>query len=139
MICLDTNVVSEFSRNRLDMAVSRWLAGAAPEFLRIPIPVLMELAFGAELFRLAHGTGRYFERVEALKEEYAGRLLPFADESVELCGKLRARRRRIGRPISVPNAMIAAICIANGATLATRNVDDFADLDLKLIDPFKAA
>jgi predicted nucleic acid-binding protein len=139
MICLDTNVISEFGRNRVDPAVSTWLANAAPELLRIPTPVVMELAFGAELFRLANRTRRYFERIEELKEEYAGRFLPFTDESVELCGQLRARRRNVGRPISVPDAMIAAICIANGATLATRNAADFADLDLKLIDPFEPA
>ncbi len=34
--------------------------------------------------------------------------------------------------------MIAAICIAQSATLATRNVRDFDGLDLKLVNPFEA-
>ncbi len=36
------------------------------------------------------------------------------------------------------DAMIAAICLANGATLATRNTKDFEGLDLKLINPFES-
>ncbi len=54
-------------------------------------------------------------------------------------GKIRARRESPGRPISVQDAMIAAICLANGATLATRNVKDFEGLDLRLVNPFEGA
>ena len=44
----------------------------------------------------------------------------------------------MGRPISLSDAMIAAICLAHDATLATRNVRDFDGLDLKLVNPFEA-
>jgi predicted nucleic acid-binding protein len=37
------------------------------------------------------------------------------------------------------DAMIAAICLQQGATLATRNTKDFEGLDLKLVNPFEGA
>jgi predicted nucleic acid-binding protein len=43
-----------------------------------------------------------------------------------------------GRPIETKDAMIAAICTAHGAKLATRNVRDFDGLDLALVNPFEA-
>ena len=46
-------------------------------------------------------------------------------------------RRKAGRPMETKDAMIAAICLANGATLATRNTRDFEGLDLKLVNPFE--
>jgi predicted nucleic acid-binding protein len=52
-------------------------------------------------------------------------------------GKLRARRESVGRPISLQDAMIAAICLSHGASLATRNTKHFEGLDLKLINPFE--
>jgi predicted nucleic acid-binding protein len=39
--------------------------------------------------------------------------------------------------MSVQDAMIAAICLENGATLATRNTKDFEGLDLRLVNPFE--
>jgi len=37
------------------------------------------------------------------------------------------------------DAMIAAIALANGLKLATRDTDDFTDIGLDLIDPFQMA
>jgi predicted nucleic acid-binding protein len=39
--------------------------------------------------------------------------------------------------MSVQDAMIAATCLAHGATRATRNTKDFDGLDLGLINPFE--
>ncbi len=33
--------------------------------------------------------------------------------------------------------MIAATCLAYGATLATRDIKDFEGLDLRLVNPFE--
>jgi hypothetical protein len=39
----------------------------------------------------------------------------------------------------VADAQIAAICRTVGATLATRNTDDFADTGIELINPWEMA
>jgi predicted nucleic acid-binding protein len=70
---------------------------------------------------------------------FKGRILPFDGEASVAAGRLRAERDRSGRPISIPDAMIAAICRVHGATLATRNVRDFDGLNLKLVNPFEPA
>jgi predicted nucleic acid-binding protein len=45
---------------------------------------------------------------------------------------------RIGSPISMPDAQIAAICRVSSDGLATRNTKDFANSGLVLINPWKA-
>lgn len=45
---------------------------------------------------------------------------------------------RLGRPMSVPDGMIAAIALVNGGRLATRNVRDFETTGLDLISPWVA-
>jgi hypothetical protein len=49
---------------------------------------------------------------------------------------LVVKRERSGNPISVADAQIAGICIANQAGLATRKTKDFANATIKLYNPW---
>ena len=138
MIVLDTNVVSELQKPHADASVVRWLSSTERNSTFICGPVLMEQAFGAERHRLKSGSSRYVESLDRLRAEYANRILVLDATSAELAGRVRARRESHGRQLSVGDAMIAAICLVNGATLATRNIRDFDGLDLKLVNPFEA-
>lgn len=67
------------------------------------------------------------------------RVLPFDSSAADRYGAVVMRRQRRGRPISVLDAQIAAICLARGADLATRNVKEFSGVGLTVVDPFTAA
>jgi predicted nucleic acid-binding protein len=138
MIVLDTNVVSELQRPRPSIAVESWLSRVGMEATFICGPVLMEQALGAELHRLKSGSLRYLESLTKLRDVYSERTLNLDGSAHELAGRLLARRKVVGRALTIGDAMIAAICLAHSATLATRNVRDFEGLDLKLVNPFEA-
>lgn len=72
-------------------------------------------------------------------EEFAGRCLPF-DEPAAICyASIVALRTRLGRPISVEDAQIAAIALAHGLMLATRNERDFELIEgLSVVSPWQA-
>jgi len=52
--------------------------------------------------------------------------------------KIAAVRRGLGRPISHPDAQIAALAQVRGAKLATRNVGDFEGCGIEVVDPWKS-
>jgi predicted nucleic acid-binding protein len=138
MILLDTNVVSDSYRARPHPSVRNWLIAQPSAELFICAPVLAELSYGVE--RLPPGERRrdlaeWVRKVE--NEVFASRILPFDDEAAHEFGKLFHRRKSIGRPIGIMDAIIAAVAKANGATVATRDVSDFADLGLGLVNPFE--
>ncbi|NTJ64765.1 type II toxin-antitoxin system VapC family toxin [Agrobacterium rhizogenes] len=138
MIVLDTNVVSEITKANLSPNVGEWFERQEMETLYLCSPVLMELSYGAEKVLLRDRSERFFEGLDSLMgHQFMGRILQLDQDSALLTGRIRARRERSGHQISVQDAMIAAICLANGAALATRNTKDFEGLDLKLINPFE--
>jgi predicted nucleic acid-binding protein len=53
------------------------------------------------------------------------------------CADIVIGRERIGRPIGIAAAQIAAICRDSGATLATRKIADFGETGVELINPWK--
>jgi predicted nucleic acid-binding protein len=138
VILLDTNVLSELTKPRPDPRVVGWLRRSAPA-LALPAIAVAEMAFGIE--KLAEGRRRE-ELLEALRRlvvEFADRRFDFNVKAAWAYGRIHAAARRAGRPMTVPDALIAAIAEANGCALATRNVKDFASTGLDLIDPWRSA
>jgi predicted nucleic acid-binding protein len=137
VILLDTNVLSELAKPQPDPRVVRWLRRSAPA-LALPTIAVAEMAFGIE--KLAEGRRReqLLEALRRLVVEFADRLLDFNVKAAWAYGRILAATRRAGRPMTVPDGLIAAIAEANGCALATRNIKDFASTGLDLIDPWRS-
>jgi predicted nucleic acid-binding protein len=137
MIVLDTNVVSELMRRRPHEDVLGWVDAHDPRTLAITAITAAELLHGVE--RLPRGA-RAYRLADAvhdlLTEDFAGRVLPFDGAAAIHYGSLVAARERAGRPISVADGQIAAICRHHDALLATRNLRDFDGTDVGLLDPW---
>jgi predicted nucleic acid-binding protein len=138
MIVLDTNVVSEPSRKEPSRRVIAWLNDQDTTRLHLCAPVYAELVFGAALHQDRHGSRIYFEKLEEIRfRVIRGEFLDFDERASIVFGKPKALSTTTGNNRPHLDLMIAAICIANGATLATRNTRDFEGLDLKLVNPFE--
>jgi predicted nucleic acid-binding protein len=138
VIILDTNVVSEVWRNQSNTNLLHWFEQQNRLELFLCMPVIAELSYGASRTLLRDKSARYLKALEAMIDgSYRNRILPCNLPSAMKFGEVVAMRESAGRPIGPMDAMIAAICIAHGATLATRNVRDFDGLDLKLVNPFE--
>lgn len=137
MIILDTNVVSEMMRPAPATVVLNWLATQSAEDMHVTAITMAEILFGIEL--LAAGKRR--DALQAGAEKtfavFAGRILPFDDRSAHAFAAISSSRRKQGRPMSELDAEIAAIARANGAMLATRNVNDFERCGVQLVDPWE--
>jgi hypothetical protein len=139
MILLDTNVVSEVYRSHPSPSVMTWLDAQSIDSLYLCTPVLAELRFGAE--RLDDGKRKDWLRatIDRLEKElYGGRILVFDTSSAATYGQIAAARRKAGQTMQQMDGLIAAIALANGATLATRNEKDFVNLGLDVVNPFEA-
>lgn len=139
MMVLDTNVLSEFMRREPSPAVIAWLDAQDPEDMAITAITVAELLYGLE--RLPGGRRRDALRLavqQMIDVDFESRILPFDEPAAAHYAQLVALRERAGRPISMADAQIAAICLSHRCRLVTRNIADFESLGLGLIDPWSA-
>jgi len=137
VILLDTNVISELMRQRPEPGVLAWVDGLDPDAVVITAMNEAEILHG--LVRLPDGRRRQQlqQSWEAMKAELlTSRVLPFTSEAAHWYAELLRCRERMGRAMATADAVIAATALAQGAALATRDVDDFADIGLELINPW---
>ena len=135
MIVLDTNLLSEPLRRNPEPAVLDWLAQSTEAFALSAVSV-GELLTGVHFLPIGRRREALGAAIESLLESFAGAVLNYDERAARAYAELKERSRNAGRPIGVEDGMIAAICIANGAALATRNVKDFDGLGIDVVNPW---
>jgi toxin FitB len=138
VIILDTNVVSEPLKPKPDDGVMRWLAAQAPETLYLSAITTAELYAGVE--KMPKGRKQDALR-SALNEKvlplFEHRILSFDHRAAHPFAQVITSANAAGNDIAFPDAAIAAIAVAHGFGLATRNVRDFRGIDLLMINPWE--
>ena len=136
-IVSDTNVVSELMQPQVPEFLKSWMIRRNQHTFYATSITYAEVFYGIRI--LPEG-----QRHEALlstasrvfDESLAGQILVFDRIAATHYSQIAAHRREIGRPISQFDAQIAAICRANDAAIATRNVRDFEDCGIEVLNPW---
>lgn len=137
MILLDTNVISEVMKAQPAAAVVAWLNHQDSEKLYVSTVTIGEIAYGLRILpagKRRSGLRERFERFIARAFEH--RVLGYDEPAARTYGALMGERKELGRPMSVPDGQIAAIARHNHLALATRNVADFENCGIEVINPF---
>lgn len=138
MIILDTNVISELARQVPDSGVLAWLDSLEISEVATTAVTAAELRYGVARLSAGHRKRELAAVIHGiLAEDFYGRVLPFDERASARYADIVTGRERLGRPIGVADAQIAAICHDAGALLATRNTPDFEETGIKLVDPWQ--
>jgi predicted nucleic acid-binding protein len=134
---LDTNVVSEWVKQRPNAGVVAWLAEIDEDRVFLSVITLAELRHGVR--RLADGSRR--RRLDAwlgdeLPLRFDGRLLAIDQTVADRWGEVVAEREAAGRPIGAMDAFIAATANVHQLALVTRNERDFESVVKEIVNPW---
>ena len=136
---LDTNVVSETVRPRPEKTVLDWIEAQVPNDLFLAAQTLGELVRGARKVGEWARRERFEKWIEQdLARQFDGRILPFDGGTASVWGRLMGDGDRAGRRPSAADAHIAAVALQHDLILVTRNVKDFVNFDLHLLDPWRS-
>jgi toxin FitB len=134
MIVLDTNIVAALMANGAD--IDPWLATVPRHELYTTVMTRAEIRYGLSRLPVSKRRSRLTAEADGLFSETQERLLPFDAMAADRYGDLVASREGAGRPISVLDAIIASIAWVHRASLATRNVRDFDDCGIPVVNPY---
>ncbi len=137
MILLDTNVVSEVMKASPSENVIAWLNEQESSKLFISAITIGEIVYGLRILPEGKRRSGLCEKLEQfIALAFDQRALAYDESAARAYGELMGHRRALGRPMSVPDGQIAAIARSNHLAVATRNVLDFENCGVDVIDPF---
>jgi predicted nucleic acid-binding protein len=125
----DTNIISELVRPQPNPGVIVWSQQISS--ISISVITLEEIAYGL--------AAKPNARVQAWFEEFLQskcKIFPITVEIAQRSGELRGQLRTQGKPRSQADILIAATAQINQLTLVTRNIRDFGDCNILLLNPF---
>ncbi len=130
---LDTNVVSELRRPRPHGAVVAWISDQEEEQLFLSAVTMGELQAGIE--RIRHQDSSKAKEIERWLDQLVTsyQILPMDTACFREWGRIMDNKQ----PDLLEDAMIAATARVHGLIVATRNERDFAQLDVRVLNPFK--
>lgn len=138
MILLDTNVVSEPLRPAPAARVIDWLDAQPLETLYLSAMTVAELRAGVALLPAGRRRDKLHDYLETqLLPSFASRVLPFDLVCTTAYAQALATVRKAGYGIATADACIAAVALANGLIVATRDANPFRAAGLTVINPWE--
>lgn len=137
MILLDTNVISEPLRHAPEARVIDWIDAQPLETLYLSAITVAELRAGVALLPQGKRRDALHEGLEkGVLPMFAGRILPFDLACTKTYAELLASVRKNGSGIEMADACIAAVALANGFIVATRDTSPFQAAGITVINPW---
>jgi predicted nucleic acid-binding protein len=132
MYLVDTNVLSEARRGSSEART--WLRSVDPDTIHLSVITLGEIMKGIELKERtdARAAASLTVWLEQLRHDHGNRILPITDRIAFAWGRLAAER-----PRATEDGLIAATAAVYGKILVTRNVADFADAGVPIVNPWE--
>lgn len=131
---LDTNVLSELTRDVPNQAVLRFLH--QHDDLWLPAIAIYEAEYGLHLLPRGRRRDRLRAAYDAILEQYQERVLPLDWPGAVWAARFQAQETRMARSVNVGDVLIAGTAKAHGFAVATRNVRHFEEFAVDVLNPW---
>src|ERR1700730_10411122 len=134
---LDTNCISEVVRLKPEPRVMAWMEGADESLLYLSVLTMGEIRKGLAALQQSKRRTQLETWLELeLQARFSGRILPIDAAVADRWGLLAASAKRSGKALSSIDGLLAATAILHNLTIVSRNVSDFANTYVPVVNPW---
>ena len=135
---LDTNCISEVVRLKPEPRVMAWMEGAEESLLYLSVLTMGEIRKGLAALQQSKRRTQLETWLELeLQARFSGRILPIDAAVADRWGLLAASAKRRGKALSSIDGLLAATAIHHNLTIVSRNVSDFANTYVPVVNPWE--
>jgi toxin FitB len=135
---LDTCVFTELVSKLPNQAVIDWIDSIDDEHIYLSVITIGEIKKGIEKLPESVRKERLTEWLEEdLLNRFQGRILGVETLVMLTWGTLAAKLEQQGTPMPAIDSLIAAIALHGSLTLVTRNIQDFKQSGVSLLNPWR--
>ena len=135
---LDTCVLSEYTRRKPYEKVILWMDAINEEKLCLSTITIGEIMHGIERLPDSERKTKLLVWLnDGFINRFGQRILPIDTQTMLVWGALKARMDKLGQPMPVMDALIAATALQNNLIIATRNISDFNACGVQTINPWE--
>ena len=133
---LDTCLLSELVKPQPKSSVLRWMSEQTDTALYMSAMTLADLERGVERLPSSRRKTELSIWVHQLERGFGKRILPFTQQTAHYWAAMCAKTQSAGKTMAAFDSIIAATALEHGLVLITRNVADFAQAPIVLINPW---
>lgn len=136
---LDTSCISELVRLKPEPRVMDWMGAVDEPLLYLSVLTLGEIRKGVAGLPQSKRRTRLETWLELeLRARFSGRILSIDGDIADRWGLLAADAKRKGRALSTIDGLLAATALRHNLTIVSRNVADFTDTQVPVLNPWAA-
>jgi len=136
-VLLDTCVVSELWRKDGTEKVRMHVSRLKPNDTYLSVLTVGELTKGIHLLNESKKRRDLQKKLTFLENEYRDNILDIEIETIKIWGEILAVSQKRGKSIPVSDGLIAATAKRHGLHIMTRNIADFDQAGVMLINPWE--
>jgi toxin FitB len=133
---LDTCLLSELIKAAPEPAVVKWLEQREDETLFVSAVTFAELQRGVERLAESRRRAELTTWLTQLEVTFSNRVLPFTLATARYWATMCAQAEAAGQSMAAFDSIIAASALEHGLALVTRNVRDFSQAPILLVNPW---
>lgn len=138
MTLLDTCVLSELYHPAGAIHVKQAVAALSPEEIYLSVITIGEISKGIALLAEGQRKRDLLSWLTTIKTTYSNRVLAIDTEVAMIWGDITARAQQKGIVIPSADGLIAATALRHNLRIMTRNVKDFQETGVRLLNPWEA-